>query len=55
VQADLKLRFGIGVGLVNHITLPATRCWHSGLSFAQGRRQLTPLLQQQSLEMRQID
>jgi len=47
VQADLKFRFRIGIGLVNHITLPATRCWHPGLTFAQGRRQLTPLLQEQ--------
>jgi hypothetical protein len=44
MQADLKFRFRIGIGLVNHITLPATRCWHPGLSLAQGRRQLTPLL-----------
>ena len=49
VQADLKLRFRIGIGLINHISLQVPGGWHPGLSLAQGRRQLTVLLQQQSI------
>jgi hypothetical protein len=49
VQADLKLRFRIGIGLINHISLQAACCWHPGLSLAQGRRQLPALRQQQSI------
>jgi len=47
VQTDLQLRFRIGVGLVNEISLPPTCCRHPGSSVALGRRQLAPLLQEQ--------
>jgi len=49
VQADLKRRIGIGVGLVNHISLQAPCRWHSGVSLTQGRRQLMLFLQQQTV------
>jgi hypothetical protein len=49
VQVDLKLRFRIGLGLINHISLQAPGGWHSGLSLAKGSRQLTVLRQQQSI------
>jgi hypothetical protein len=49
VQADLQLRFCIGIGLVNHISLQDACCWHPGLGLALGRRQLTAFLQQKSV------
>jgi hypothetical protein len=49
VQADLKLCFRIGIGWINHISLQAPCRWHPGLRLTQGRRQLTVLLQQQSI------
>ena len=45
MQADLKLRLGIGVGLVNQITLPASSCRHPSLSVALGSTQAAPLFQ----------
>jgi hypothetical protein len=30
MQMDLKLRFRIGIGLVNNIALPAACRWHRG-------------------------
>jgi len=47
MQLNLQLRFLIGIGLVNHISLQAPCRWHPGLSRAQGRRHLTLFLQQQ--------
>jgi hypothetical protein len=47
MQLDLKLSFGVGVGLVSEITLPAACSWHKGLSASRGR-QLIPLGEQQS-------
>ena len=47
MQLNLQLRFLVGIGLVNHISLQAPCCWHPGLSLALGRRQVPPLLQQQ--------
>jgi hypothetical protein len=32
MQKDLKLRFSIGIGLVNNIALPATCRWHRAKS-----------------------
>ena len=34
MQADLKLRFGVGIGLVSAIALPIACSWYHGLSFA---------------------
>jgi hypothetical protein len=45
VQADLKLRLGIGVGLVNQITIPASCCRYRGSSVALGSKQPASLLQ----------
>jgi hypothetical protein len=39
VQADLEFRFGIGIRLVNEITLPASCAWNAGLR-GFGRKQL---------------
>ncbi len=43
MQADLKLRFSVGVGLVNEITLPAACSWYKGLGSASRGRQLVQL------------
>ncbi len=46
VQADLKLCFGLGIGLVNKISLRAS-CAHDGsYPFGPGSRQPPPLRQQ---------
>jgi hypothetical protein len=45
MQANLKLCFGIGIGLINKVSLQASCGWHAGSSVILGRRQLTPLLQ----------
>ncbi len=44
VQADLKLRLGIGVGLVNHISRQAPCRWHPGVSRTQDRPQVMSFL-----------
>src|SRR5712691_836543 len=40
MQLNLQLRFLVGIGLVNHISLQAPCCWHQGSSVALGRRLL---------------
>ena len=45
VQVDLKLRFRIGIGLVNKIALRAACRWHPGEIIALARQQFTLLLQ----------
>jgi hypothetical protein len=47
MQPDLKVSFGVGVGLVSEIALPAACSWHKSLSTSRGR-QLIPLGEQQS-------
>jgi hypothetical protein len=54
VQSDLKLRLGIGGGLVYHISRQAPCRWHPGVSLARGRRQLTLFLQQQFVVAPQV-
>jgi hypothetical protein len=54
MQVNLQLRFLVGIGLVNEITLPTTCRWHQGVSLTQGRRQLTLFLQQQSVVSPQV-
>jgi hypothetical protein len=54
MQVNLQLRFLVGIRLVNEIALQASRCRHPGLSLAQGRRHLTPFLQQQSVVSPQV-
>jgi len=54
MQPDLKLRFKVGIGLVNEISLWATRCWHPSLSVALSGRQLALFLQQQSVVSLQV-
>jgi hypothetical protein len=46
MQADLKLRFGIGIGLVNEISLEAPSSWQRSHSFRLGGGQLALLGQQ---------
>jgi hypothetical protein len=48
MQPDLQVSFGVGVGLVSEIALPAACSWHKGLSASRGR-QLIPLGEQQSI------
>ena len=45
MQADLKLRLGICVGLVNQITIPASSCAYQGSSVALGSKQTASLFQ----------
>jgi hypothetical protein len=43
MQADLELRFSVGIGLVTEIAVPAARSWYKGLSSAPRGRQLVQL------------
>jgi len=43
MHANLQLRFGVRVGLVNEIALPAAGSWYKGPSVASRGRQLTQL------------
>src|SRR6266436_5422186 len=52
MKANLKL--GFGIGFINEIVLQASCCWFRGSSVVPGRRQLTPLLQQEFLISLQI-
>jgi hypothetical protein len=54
MQVNLQLRFLVGIGLVNEITLPTTCRWHRRVSLTRGRRQLTLFLQQQSMVSPQV-
>src|SRR5260370_33610829 len=54
MQVNLQLRFLVGIGLINEITLPTTCRWHPGSRVSLDRRQLTLLLQQQFLVPLQI-
>src|SRR5260370_30058532 len=54
MQVNLQLRFLVGIGLSNEITLPTTCRWHPGSRVSLDRRQLTLLLQQQFLVPLQI-
>jgi hypothetical protein len=54
MQVNLQLRFLVGIGLINEITLPTTCRWYPELSRAQGRRHPTLFLQQQSVVSRQV-
>jgi hypothetical protein len=39
MQANLKLRFGVGIRLINEVALQASCCWRRGRTF--GAAQLT--------------
>src|SRR5216684_4840536 len=54
MQVNVQLRFLVGIGLINEITLPTTCRWHPGLSRAQGGRRPTLFLQQQSVVSPQV-
>jgi len=49
MHADLKLGFGVGVGLVNQIAVRDTCTWYGGLGPVSRSRQIIQLGQQQSL------
>jgi hypothetical protein len=46
VQADLKLCFGLGIGLVNKVSMWAACFQYGSYPFSPGSRQLPPLGQQ---------
>ena len=48
MHADLKLGFGVGVGLICEIAGPLTRSWYQGLGSVSPSRQLIELSHQQS-------
>jgi hypothetical protein len=54
VQTDLKLRLGIGVGLVNLIPWQASCRWYPRVNLIEGRRQLLSFLQQQTVISLQV-
>jgi hypothetical protein len=49
MQSDLKLRFGIGGGLVGRITVPASCSWNRTLTVGVLDGQFAPLGKQQTL------